>query len=212
MAKINGPKYRETEQKIGRPLDKYLTYLTKEGLTGKEIAKHLEVPYDTVYHWLTRLNINRNNSESNKIAWAKNRWNREEKSKIAYKTNFNKNRLNQPSPRKGKKLPKEHRDNISKGMTGLRVLENHPLWRGGNGLKYGSGWKRAKRLVRERANHRCEICDISEEKLKHNWQLDIHHIIPFRCFNDHREANKLENLLAVCRKCHNKIDNKPNCP
>jgi hypothetical protein len=109
-------------------------------------------------------------------------------------------RKGQPSPRKGQTLSKEWRDNISKGMTGLRVGPNHPLWRGGGSSKYGAGWKRAKRLARERADGKCEHCHRTPEES--GFVLDVHHKIPVRYFNTPSDAHALSNLIVLCRRCH----------
>ncbi len=89
--------------------------------------------------------------------------------------------------------------------------ENHPTWKGGHIDYYGPNWEAQRRHARERDNHRCCLCGISEKKLRRN--LDVHHIIPFRTFGyitgeneNYREANELSNLVSLCTSCHKRAE------
>lgn len=53
-----------------------------------------------------------------------------------------------------------------------------------------------------RDNFQCQICGINENDCKQN--LQIHHIVPFKCTQD----NSDDNLITVCSKCHPKIEGK----
>lgn len=93
---------------------------------------------------------------------------------------------------------------------GLFAGENNPAWRGGYQSYYGPNWKRQRRKARERDNFTCRICGLVEQDQEH----DVHHIRAFREFgyivgeNDHyREANKLSNLITLCRSCHIAVEN-----
>lgn len=68
--------------------------------------------------------------------------------------------------------------------------------------KYGVGWARQKALARARDNYRCQICGVEETDRSH----DVHHKIPFRHFNSPEEANRLDNLITLCRNCHHKVE------
>ncbi|GIV70013.1 DEAD/DEAH box helicase [Caldilinea sp.] len=75
---------------------------------------------------------------------------------------------------------------------------------------YGPNWEEQRAIVRARARGRCAICGAPESPGR---QHDVHHKIPFRLFgyapglNDlYLEANRLENLLLVCRGCHRRIE------
>jgi len=78
---------------------------------------------------------------------------------------------------------------------------DHPSWRGGTFRYYGPSWRAARRAVRER-DRACLDCGISPEEL--NRALDVHHLVPFRSFgvDRHKEANDLNNLIALCNVCH----------
>lgn len=112
-------------------------------------------------------------------------------------------------------IPDEIRDEISRSLNGIerpaetrekmsqsRRGEDNPAWRGGHPNRYGPGWKNAREAVRER-DEVCQQCghDGSDRI------LDVHHIIPVRCFRDAdsvslEDAHHLENLVLLCRSCH----------
>lgn len=75
---------------------------------------------------------------------------------------------------------------------------------------YGPNWAAQRAAVRARDRGRCAICGALEAPGR---QHDVHHKIPFRLFgyvpglNDfYLEANRLENLMLVCRGCHRRIE------
>jgi len=55
--------------------------------------------------------------------------------------------------------------------------------------------KSIRRKVLERDNYQCVKCGSKEN-------LEIHHKIPYSNFLLPRNANKLENLVTLCKKCH----------
>jgi DEAD/DEAH box helicase domain-containing protein len=64
--------------------------------------------------------------------------------------------------------------------------------------------------VRTRDRYRCTQCGAPENR---GQEHDVHHLTPFRTFgyipgiNDaYRLANRLENLVLVCRACHRRIE------
>ena len=78
---------------------------------------------------------------------------------------------------------------------------NHPLWKGGSDEWRGSNWGSQRRKALKRDNYSCRLCGSKED-------LVVHHIIPFRVFGaeKYREANKLSNLITLCRSCHGKVE------
>lgn len=88
--------------------------------------------------------------------------------------------------------------------------EGNPNWKGGYVLPdhlidYGSNWQRQRKKAQKRDGHRCQICGYKA------WDstiiLDVHHIVPFRLFDGNwKEANKLSNLIVLCRSCHRKVE------
>jgi transposase len=82
-----------------------------------------------------------------------------------------------------------------------RTKELAPNWNGGAAIDYGSNWKRMRAKTRERDNHTCQACG-------HEWKegeikLDVHHITPIKDFDTPEDANTLDNLVTLCRTCHN---------
>lgn len=77
-----------------------------------------------------------------------------------------------------------------------------PQWRGGAIGNYGPSWDQARDDVRTRDGYRCRDCEIEESALDE--QLSVAHVIPFRLFGivRHAEANRLDNLRSLCRRCH----------
>lgn len=70
----------------------------------------------------------------------------------------------------------------------------------------GKGWRRTRELIRIRDNRTCQICGVTEEGL--GKKLDVHHIIPYREFDNFEEANKPDNLISLCPSCHHKEENR----
>lgn len=89
---------------------------------------------------------------------------------------------------------------------------DHPNYRGGyKGNYYGPNWFEQRRNARKRAGHKCECCGKTRKQNKA--ALDVHHVKAFRSFNyvpdvnsHYLEANRLDNLIAVCRSCHRRIE------
>ncbi len=79
---------------------------------------------------------------------------------------------------------------------------------------YGPNWQAQRRRVRERDGYRCTECGAPEPRgASARRQHDVHHLVPFRVFgyvpgvNEHdRQANRLSNLVLVCRACHQRLE------
>ncbi len=79
---------------------------------------------------------------------------------------------------------------------------------------YGPNWRAQRRLVRARDGYRCTQCGAPEQSASGSRrQHDVHHLVPFRTFgyvpgfNEHYlVANRLENLVLVCRSCHQRLE------
>ena len=86
------------------------------------------------------------------------------------------------------------------GQTG----PDHPTWKGGHEGYYGPSWPKQRKAALERDGHRCQDCGISGDEHVElvGEELHVHHITPFRKFDDHEEANPLNNLVTLCRSCH----------
>lgn len=90
--------------------------------------------------------------------------------------------------------------------------EKNPHWRGGYKEDYyGPNWRTQSRAARQRDQHCCQRCGITQKELKRT--LHVHHIIPFRSFGYRRgendkylAANRLDNLISLCARCHNSAE------
>lgn len=84
--------------------------------------------------------------------------------------------------------------------------ENNPVWKGGKTRYYGPSWYKQRRKARERDDHTCQSCGVTKEE--YGRSMSVHHIIPFREFgvDRHEEANRLSNLVSLCRECHRKYE------
>lgn len=73
----------------------------------------------------------------------------------------------------------------------------------------GSDWDTQRQKALERAGWVCEWCGrTNEEELDDIGRgLHVHHRVHFREFGKPADANKLDNLLAVCSKCHKTVEN-----
>lgn len=77
--------------------------------------------------------------------------------------------------------------------------EETPSYRGGFEPYYGPNWPEQARLARKRDGATCQDCG------KHQTRpaLDVHHLVPRRAFSgDYVAANRLENLVSLCKSCH----------
>ena len=74
----------------------------------------------------------------------------------------------------------------------------------------GPNWEQQRNGARARDGHRCLHCGVPERPDRAH---DVHHVQPFRTFgyvrgeNDrYLEANRLENLVTLCRSCHQQVE------
>ena len=67
---------------------------------------------------------------------------------------------------------------------------------------YGPAWPQIRQRVRLRDGFACRSCGAPEEQSVH----DVHHVRPFRSFSDPAEANRLENLVTLCKPCHRRAE------
>ncbi|MBV7330388.1 DEAD/DEAH box helicase [Chloroflexi bacterium TSY] len=75
---------------------------------------------------------------------------------------------------------------------------------------YAPNWQEQRVRVRSRDQYRCAVCGLPEPADR---QHDVHHTIPFRTFGyvpgineNYREANRLDNLQLLCRRCHRRVE------
>jgi uncharacterized protein YjcR len=95
---------------------------------------------------------------------------------------------------------------IKRQYNGIPSGKDHPLFDGGV-VEYGPGWNdRKKRQVRERDNHTCQDPNCSVSQSEHLNQrgekLHVHHLRKARDVDDAELRNAAENLITLCRDCH----------
>ena len=115
--------------------------------------------------------------------------------------------INSGDSRRGLKLKKSHKENISKSMKG-KIPKNiwksgkeHPNYIDGRSkllspARYGDDWDKIRYLVYLRDKFTCQDCGVK------GISLDIHHRVPFLISFD----NSLGNLVTLCRSCHMKSE------
>lgn len=92
---------------------------------------------------------------------------------------------------------------------------DNPHFKGGRySLDYGAGWTTNKKRARERDGNQCQACGRTnaENIEKYGRVLEVHHIRPARGFDDAEERNRLDNLVTVCRGCHQRWEGIPLKP
>jgi DEAD/DEAH box helicase domain-containing protein len=67
---------------------------------------------------------------------------------------------------------------------------------------YGPDWPAITLAVRTRDGFRCTVCGAPESGREH----DVHHKVPFRSFASAADANRLENLVTLCRADHRRAE------
>lgn len=99
------------------------------------------------------------------------------------------------------------RECMAEAMSLMRRGENNPNWVGGceQSAWRGDDWGKQTRKARKRDNYTCQRCGYAfPSKSSH---LHTHHIVPFRLFDgDFELANRLDNLICLCRSCHGAIE------
>jgi len=84
----------------------------------------------------------------------------------------------------------KHRENIP--------LENPPL----ANQERRPGWSDARWKAIKRDNFTCRSCGRNLEKVT----IHVHHISSYAGHDNYEEANKADNLVSLCRPCHQQIE------
>lgn len=98
------------------------------------------------------------------------------------------------------------RECMDQGISKRKRGAGNPNYRGGALGYRGPNWGRQRRLALQRDGYTCQICGKNLKNGK-RWICGVHHIIGYRTFNgDWNSANKLTNLVTLCRSCHSKVE------
>jgi DEAD/DEAH box helicase domain-containing protein len=90
---------------------------------------------------------------------------------------------------------------ISLSNASLEALRQSGIWTN-DPNDYGPDWARISLTVRTRDAFRCQVCGEPEAGREH----DVHHKIPFRAFPSAAVANRLDNLITLCRADHRRAE------
>jgi DEAD/DEAH box helicase domain-containing protein len=90
---------------------------------------------------------------------------------------------------------------VSLSDASLETLRQSGAWTN-DPNDYGPDWSRISLAVRTRDGFRCQVCGQVEAGREH----DVHHKIPFRSFPSAAEANRLDNLITLCRLDHRRAE------
>jgi DNA-binding CsgD family transcriptional regulator len=176
-------------------------YVEREKTTH-EIADMIDCGHSTVSNYLNKHNIETRTggpSQSDKVKreeWLREKYVEQGKStlEIADMADCSDSTVHSH-------LDKHGIETRSRGLSGA----DHPRYAGGES-EYGLGWnENKKRAVRERDGNACRNCGMSQEqhRRQYNQRLDVHHITKAREFDDADKRNAMNNLVALCRDCHN---------
>lgn len=102
------------------------------------------------------------------------------------------------------------RHGIETRSVGSQTGELHHRWKGGGEPYYGEHWHEQRRKTLRRDGFKCRKCGINNEEHGEKYEigLDVHHIVPLREFDTRENANQLDNLVTLCRRCHNQLEMK----
>lgn len=85
------------------------------------------------------------------------------------------------------------------GFSPYRQVDTDGEWQ-----YYGPDWPEQRRTALERDGWACRDCGMTDEEHRavDSGGLHVHHRTPFREFEDREAANRLGNLVTLCRACH----------
>jgi 5-methylcytosine-specific restriction endonuclease McrA len=87
-----------------------------------------------------------------------------------------------------------------------QIGPNHHAYIGGTRFPdRGTNWAAQRKRALERDGYKCRVCGKKIGKVKHDY--GVHHITPYKAYaGDYQAANKLSNLITLCRVCHPKAE------
>lgn len=96
----------------------------------------------------------------------------------------------------------------------LRTGQKHHNWSGGrtalNSVTFrGKDWPAISEKARKRDKYTCQSC--SKSQLENGRKLDVHHIKAYHDINNSAKANRLSNLVTLCKSCHHIEEHKIVC-
>lgn len=84
---------------------------------------------------------------------------------------------------------------------------------------YGVSWDAVRQRVLDRDDHQCQGCGLTNDEHRErddlfpaDGGLHVHHKVPAKDFDSHDDANRLDNLVALCSDCHRDAENTGAIP
>lgn len=76
--------------------------------------------------------------------------------------------------------------------------------------RYPKNWKQIRARILERAHNRCEFCGVENHTMRLNPKTgkEARIVLTVDHLNHEPEDCRLENLRALCQRCHNQYDAK----
>lgn len=111
-------------------------------------------------------------------------------------------RAGSSNPNYGKRHPGmfQHSPEVRALLSDAHLGAGNPNWKGGGS---DPGARRMQTYARKWAlrhiGHSCQQCSATED-------LEVHHVVARRYFQDHRLSHFPQNLMVLCRKCHRSVD------
>jgi DEAD/DEAH box helicase domain-containing protein len=88
----------------------------------------------------------------------------------------------------------------------VNALRQRGLW-GSDPNRYGPNWDRQRDRARARDGYRCQVCGVREGSATSRTATHhVHHKVPFRRFVSSERANQLDNLVTLCPRCHQRVE------
>jgi hypothetical protein len=89
---------------------------------------------------------------------------------------------------------------------GFRINKHHGV--SDDRRLYEGNWLTQRAKALERDDWQCRVCGMSDDAHRdvHGRGLEVHHRKKARTFDDLDEANRLANLVTLCRRCHREVE------
>lgn len=84
----------------------------------------------------------------------------------------------------------------------IENLRQLALW-AADANDYGERWVHIRETILHRDGYRCSLCGLQPDNLS---ALHVHHKVPFRTFRSQEEANQPSNLITLCERCHQRVE------
>jgi len=182
-------------------------------LSYSQIEKILGLKRGRIYSWFKKYGIIARDQSTCMTGKVLTKKHKEKISKSNSKPHTKERCKNISISKKGTIISEEHKEKIRQRFIGLRVGDNHPMWKGGlsilrNRLRQTYEYKNWRSRVYERDKFTCQMCMCVGDK------LNCHHIEMFsnivkkynlKIYEDYINCIYLwdiKNGITLCKNCH----------